>query len=199
MLSAFLLSALLAAQPVDAGAHDAGSDIIEINTLPTLPVLDAGIVDAAQPVDAGVSLLNGLTGELTDFQVLDTVSKLQKAVENDDWKAVSALALMLIVWVSRKTIFSNVEPNMLPAVTMVLAMLTGYSVVVASGLSVGKSLRAAFVIGTSAAGSWSLFGKHVETFVVLIVAKVSAWMKKLSPPSNKVEDKKTSADSTKPQ
>lgn len=127
-------------KPVDAGVVDAGVQ-------PTDPVDEAGkkIDDAIKDIDKDPGA---------------KVSLLIELAKSGRWGPFAGLALLFIVWGLRKFIWKLINKNVLPWLTLGLAMVCSVAVGLIAGNEWWKVLIDGLLTGGSAMALWSALFKH---------------------------------------
>ena len=125
--------------------------------------VDAGIVDAgAQPADPV-----GEAEKVVDDAIKDIdkdpgakISLLIELAKSGRWGPFVGLALLFIVWGLRKFIWKLINPNVLPWLTLGLAMVASVTVGLIAGNEWWKVLIDGLLTGGSAMALWSALFKH---------------------------------------
>lgn len=127
-------------KPVDAGVVDAGVEPVD-------PVVEAEKVidDAVKEIDEDTAAAVGILIELG---------------KSGRWGPFVGLALLFLVWATRKFIWKVIPKNVLPWLTLGLAMVASIAVGLLAGNIWWKVLLDGLITGGSAMALWSALFKH---------------------------------------
>ena len=179
MVSSILLCFALTAQ-LDGGALDAavdaGSSAASSSAAVVVPVQFPAVSGPAKlasssvggaaasdaPAEKVVFDIPGLTPE--DKGVNELIKLMLDAHEKKDSSALAAAILMLIVWILRKIFAEQLaagKTDLLPWIAMGGAVASGILLGVQAHLPLKETIWSGVMIGLSASGAWSLFGRHI--------------------------------------
>jgi len=111
------------------------------------------VADADKVIDDSIKPVDDAPGE--------TVGAIISAFKEGRWGAAIGLLIMLLVWITRKFIWTVVPKKVLPWLTLGLAMVVTVGVELLTGISWWKTLIDGFITGGSAMAFWSLLFKHI--------------------------------------
>lgn len=152
-MTALILTLALACQDGGIAQQVVGPDLHVIVDVPT--------VTATKPAPQ-------------DHEVPGLLAAMLKAVNQQDYQAAAAMALMLVVWLLRKVALDRLaagRTDMLPWIGLAIAIATGVGVGLESGVPLGPAVTSGILIGLAASGGWSLVGKHVMKVLEGLVKK----------------------------
>lgn len=151
-------------------ADEATEEAAELS-VPDAPADDALPADAepdeaadAEP-DEAAEVAPAAEAELEEVsEVISTFQVIIEAARAGNWGLLAASVLMIMVWVLRRFVWTSINADWLPYVTVGVAAVVSWSGAVISGAAVLDALWVAaggLFAGLSAVGLWELLGKKI--------------------------------------
>lgn len=123
---------------------------------PATPATDA----KSDPVEDAAKKIDGATEDINEHTV-ENVTAIIQAFKEGRWAAGIGLAVMFLIWVLRKFIWTLIPKKVLPWLTLALGCAVTVATELIAGIVWWQTLIDGFLASASAMALWSLLFKHV--------------------------------------
>lgn len=165
-----VLAALLLFATVPAFADDAAPAQPAADTAKPAPATDAAPAAAepakpaadvkSDPVKDAAKKIDGATEDINEHPA-ENISAIIQAFKEGRWAAGIGLAVMFLIWVLRKFIWTLIPKKVLPWLTLALGCTVTVATELIAGIVWWQTLIDGFLASASAMALWSLLFKHV--------------------------------------